>query len=143
MPAWPRKKKLKCNEFPENISSLSLSYLYSYYINWTDDLSHSCPHRYFTLNFTFAFAFVSLKEFNSEIILFRFALISVSIRSRPGKPNQRKDQNEKFMNFAHFCEFWYFSLGKQARFTLNFCSGTPLRKVHELTFFGLVCRGHS
>ena len=25
------------------------------------------------------------------------------------------------MNFAHFCEF-------------NFCSGMPLRKVHELTF---------
>ena len=39
------------------------------------------------------------------------------------------------MNFAHFCEFWCFSLGKQARFTLNFCSGMPLRKVHELTFF--------
>ena len=61
------------------------------------------------------------------------------IRSRPGKPNQRKDQNEKFMNFTHFCEFWCFSLGKQARFTLNFCSGMPLRKVHELTllWFGL------
>ena len=43
------------------------------------------------------------------------------------------------MNFAHFCEFWCFSLGKQARFALNFCSGMPLRKVHELTFlwFGL------
>ena len=43
------------------------------------------------------------------------------------------------MNFAHFCEFWCFSLGKQARFTSNFCSGMPLRKVHELTFlwFGL------
>ena len=68
-----------------------------------------------------------------------FALISVSIRSRPGKPNQRKGHNEKFMNFAHFCEFWCFSLGEQARFILNFCSGTPLRKVHELTFlwFGL------
>ena len=61
------------------------------------------------------------------------------IRSRPSKPNQRKGQNEKFMNFALFCEFWCFSLGKQARFTLNFCSGMPLRKVHELTFlwFGL------
>ena len=61
------------------------------------------------------------------------------IRSRPGKPNQRKGQNEKFMNFAHFCEFWCFSSGKQARFTLNFCSGMPLRKVHELAFlwFGL------
>ena len=43
------------------------------------------------------------------------------------------------MNFAHFCEFWCFSLGKQARFTLNCCSGMPLRKVHELAFvwFGL------
>ena len=62
------------------------------------------------------------------------------IRSRPGKPNQRKVQNEKFMNFASFWEFWCFSLGKQARFTLNFCSGMPLRKVHELTFlwFGLL-----
>ena len=37
------------------------------------------------------------------------------VRSRPGKPNQRKGQNEKFMNFAHFCEFWCCSLGKQAR----------------------------
>ena len=66
-------------------------------------------------------------------------LFSVLFRSRPGKPNQRKGQNEKFMNFAHFCEFWCVSLGKQARFTLNFCSGTPLRKVHELAFlwFGL------
>ena len=37
------------------------------------------------------------------------------VRSRPGKPNQRKGQNETFMNFAHFCEFWcFFSLGKQA-----------------------------
>ena len=68
---------------------------------------------------------------------------TVRIRSRPGKPNQRKGQNEKFMNFAHFCEFWCFSLGKQARFTLNFCSGMPLREVHELAFFGLVCRGDS
>ena len=39
-------------------------------------------------------------------------------RSRPGKPNQRKGQDEKFMNFAHFCEFrCVFSLGEQARFT--------------------------
>ena len=49
----------------------------------------------------------------------------------PGKPNKRKGRNEKFMNFAHFCEFWCFSLGKQARFTLNFCSGMPLWKVHK------------
>ena len=25
-----------------------------------------------------------------------------TVRSSPGKPNQRKGQNEKFMNFAHF-----------------------------------------
>ena len=64
---------------------------------------------------------------------------ATNFRSRPSKPNQRKGQNEKFMNFAQFCEFWCFSLGKQARFTLNFCSGMPPRKVHELTFlwFGL------
>ena len=42
------------------------------------------------------------------------------------KPKKRKGQNEKFMSFAHFCEFWCFSLGEQARFTLNFCSGMPL-----------------
>ena len=33
-------------------------------------------------------------------------------RSRPSKPNQTKGQNEKFMNFALFCEFWCFSVGK-------------------------------
>ena len=57
---------------------------------------------------------------------------------RQTKPKE-KGQNEKFLNFAHFCEFWCFSLGKHARCTLNICSGMPLRKVHELTFlwFGL------
>ena len=59
---------------------------------------------------------------------------STFVRSRAGKPNQRKGQNEKFMNFAHFCEFWCFSLGKPVRFTSNFCSGMPPGKVHELTF---------
>ena len=50
--------------------------------------------------------------------------------------NQTKviPRNEKFMNFAHFCEFWCFSLGEQRRFTLNFCSGMPPGKVHELNF---------
>ena len=44
------------------------------------------------------------------------------------------------MNSAHFCELWWFSLGKQARFTYpTFVPECPLRKVHELTFlwFGL------
>ena len=36
----------------------------------------------------------------------------------------------------YFGAGWCFSLGKQARFTLNFCSGMPLRKVHELAFLG-------
>ena len=34
--------------------------------------------------------------------------LEVILRSRPGKPNQRKGQNEEFMNFAHVCEFWCF-----------------------------------
>ena len=57
----------------------------------------------------------------------------------PANQTKERGKNEKFMNFVHFCEFWYFSLGKQVRLTLNFCSGMPLRKVHELTFlwFGL------
>ena len=55
------------------------------------------------------------------------------VRSRPGKPNQRKGKNGKFMSCAHSCDFWCFSLGKQARFTLNFCSRMTLWKVHELT----------
>ena len=57
----------------------------------------------------------------------------------PANQTKERAKNEKFMNFARFCKFWCFSLGKQARFTLNFCSGMPLRKVHELTFlwFGL------
>ena len=45
----------------------------------TDDLSHSCSHRYLTPNFTFAFAFVILKVINLEMMLFRCALISVSM----------------------------------------------------------------
>ena len=66
-------------------------------------------------------------EFSEHFIPSIHKMTALSrIRSRPGKPNQKKGQNEKFMNFAHFCEFWCFSLGKQARFTLNFCSGMPL-----------------
>ena len=60
--------------------------------------------------------------------------------SRPGKPKERKGQNEKFMNFANFCEFCVF-LGKTNTIhKLNFCSGMPPGKVHELAFlwFGLL-----
>ena len=37
-------------------------------------------------------------------VLWPSQIQGVFLRSRPGKPNQRKGQNEKFMNFAHFCE---------------------------------------
>ena len=62
------------------------------------------------------------------------------IRSHPGKPNQIKGQNEKFMNFAHFVWILEFFLMKTSTIHIsNFCSGMPPRKVHELTFlwFGL------
>ena len=57
----------------------------------------------------------------------------------PANQTKERAKKEKFMNFAHFCEFWCFSLGKQARFTSNFCSAMPPGKVHELAFlwFGL------
>ena len=56
-------------------------------------------------------------------------------RSCPGKPNQRKGQNEKFMSFAHFCEFWCFSLGKQARFTSRtFVPECPCEKFMNWPF---------
>ena len=61
----------------------------------------------------------------------------------PRQTKPKKGANEKFMNFAHFCEFWCFSLGKQARFTLNFCSGMPCEKFMNWPFFALVCRGDS
>ena len=58
---------------------------------------------------------------------------------RHSKP-KRKGQTRGSWISPHFCEFWcFFPLGKQAQFTLNFCSGMPLWKVHELTllWFGL------
>ena len=48
------------------------------------------------------------------------------------------------MNFAHFCEFWCFSLGKQARFTnWTFVLECPCEKFMNRPLLGLVCRGHS
>ena len=62
-----------------------------------------------------------------------------SIRSRPGKPNQRAGHNGKFMNVTLFCvNSGVVPEGKQARnshLELFFLSRMPLRKVHELTFF--------
>ena len=43
-----------------------------------------------------------------------------------------------------FCEFWCFSIGKQARFTSRtFVPGCPCEKFMNWPLFGLVCRGHS
>ena len=39
----------------------------------TDDLSHSCPHRYFTPNFTFAFAFA--------FVILKVITVAVEIKS--------------------------------------------------------------
>ena len=65
---------------------------------------HSCPHRYFTPNYTFAFAFVILKVINSEIIFFRFALISVSMVFWWN----RKQLHHKLNSFQII--FWYVML---------------------------------
>ena len=67
-------------------------------------------------------------------------LIFNSNQESPRQTKPKKGPKRKVHEFhPFFREFWCFSLGKQARFTLNFCSGMPLRKVHELTFlwFGL------
>ena len=65
--------------------------------------------------------------------------------SCPGKlkPNKGTITKSSSKFEAHFCEFWCFSLGKQARFTSNFCSGfSPREKFMNFgLFFGLVCRG--
>ena len=64
----------------------------------------------------------------------------MGIRSQPRQTKRKKGPKGKVHEFrALFCEFGCFSWGKQARFTLNFCSGMHLRRVHELTFlwFGL------
>ena len=60
-------------------------------------------------------------------------------RGRPGKPNQRKGQNEKFMNFAHFCVNSGVFLRKTSTIHIELLFRNALRKVHELTFlwFGL------
>ena len=67
------------------------------------------------------------------------AFSAFSSQESPRQTKPKKGKNEKFMNFALFCELWCFSLGKQARFTLNFVPECPCEKVHEPTFlwFGL------
>ena len=67
----------------------------------------------------------------------------VLAQESPRQTKPKKGPKRKVHELRPFLWIQVFSLGKQARFTLNFCSGMPLGKVHELTFFGLVCRGHS
>ena len=62
----------------------------------------------------------------------------------PRQTKPKKAPKRKFMNFAHFCEFWCFSLGKQARFTFRtFVPECPCEKFMTWPFFGLICWGHS
>ena len=76
--------------------------------------------------------------------VFRAQVHFFSRQSGVAPANQTKERAKtkssyEFRPCPFFCEFWCFPLGKHARFTLNFCSGMPLRRVHELTFlwFGL------
>ena len=60
----------------------------------------------------------------------------------PRQTKPKKVSKRKIHEFRPFvCEFWcFFFLGKTSTIHIsNFCSGMPLRKVHELTFlwFGL------
>ena len=67
----------------------------------------------------------------------------MTIRSRPSKPNQRKGQNEKFMNFAFFCEFWCFFSRETSTTHIEFLfRNAPAKSFMNWPFFGLVCRGH-
>ena len=64
-------------------------------------------------------------------------------RSRPVKPNQRKGQNEKFMNFAHFVNSGVFPQENKHDSHWTFVPECPREKFMNWPFFGLVCRGHS
>ena len=85
--------------------------------------------------------FKKLSEFGNSSLQghesFQNPSLTVFLRSRP-PANQTKERAKTKSSYEHFapfsCEFWCFSLGKQARFTLNFCSGMPLAKSHEPTF---------
>ena len=64
---------------------------------------------------------------------------TLSFQESPRQTKERAKTKSSYEVRPFLCEFWCFSLGKQARFTLNFCSGMPTGKIHELTFlwFGL------
>ena len=67
-----------------------------------------------------------------------FSTVFALYQESPRQTKPKKGPKRKVHEFRPFLWILVFFLRKQARFTLNFCSGTPLRKVHELTFFGLV-----
>ena len=64
-------------------------------------------------------------------------------RSRPSKPNHRKGQNEKFINFALFVNSGVFSEENKHDSHWTFVPECPCEKFMNWPFFGLVCRGHS
>ena len=57
------------------------------------------------------------------------------IRSRPSELNQRKGQNEKFMNFALFCEVWCFSLRNERDSHRTLVQACPREKFMNWPFF--------
>ena len=56
---------------------------------------------YFTQDFTFAFAFVILKAINPEIMLFRFALMSVSMVTEKRPETYPKSTSLVFYTITH------------------------------------------
>ena len=72
----------------------------------------------------------------NNVVLGHFCFL---FQESPRQTKPKKGLKQKVHEFRPFLWILVFSLGKQARFTLNFCSGMPLWKVHELTFlwFGL------
>ena len=45
---------------------------------------------------------VDSSQSQAKIAITSSVVTETLLRSRPGKPNQKKGQNEKFMNFTHF-----------------------------------------
>ena len=58
--------------------------------------------------------------------------VTLANQTKKKQKHKKGPKRKIHMNFApiFLCEFWCFSLGKQARFTSNFCSGLPMGKVH-------------
>ena len=97
----PRKKPINKETHKQNLRGIVLG------------LSRDCPALFlrFPGNFVYVFPFFPVKRGNTkqfdphpfpgqsrEVVYVYWFFF----RSRPGKPNQRKGQNEKFLNFALF-----------------------------------------